>query len=405
MRLMKFTFYAFFVCSIMTLPLVNAQVFSPQQNCVIDANGQCVPNTLLSAVPFLRITPDAIGGGMGDAGIATGVNPYAMHYNASKLAFASKNSELAATYTPWLRNLGLNDVYLAYLGGYKKIDDLQSFGYNLRFFSLGTINFRDANGNVLGDGRPREFEAGLAYARKLSDKFSASVGGKFIFSNLATGFQVNGQDINSGSAFAADVSMTYNTNPDLGTNPGNALTLGASISNLGSRISYVASSTREFIPTNLGIGAGYKMNLDDFNSFTIALDVNKLLLPTPIPLGHPDFDRNGNNIPDYKEKSNFGGVLGSFADAPGGFSEELQEIAISFGVEYWYAQQFAVRTGYFYEHPLKGDRQYITVGFGIKYNVFGFDFSYLAPTTNQRSPLDNTLRFSFTFAFGDEGAN
>ncbi len=383
---------------------ISGQVYDPGKECVIDPNGNCVPNTLLNAVPFIRITPDAIGGGMGDAGIATRVNPYAMHYNASKLAFAEQNSEIAATYTPWLRNLGLNDVYLAYLGGYKKIDDLQAFGYNIRFFSLGSINFRDANGNVLGDGRPRELEAGIAYARKLSPKFSASVGGKYIYSNLATGFQVNGQDINSGNAFAADISVTYDSNPELGTNPGGSWTFGASIANLGSKISYLSSSRKEFIPTNLGIGLARKINIDDFNSFTFALDLNKLLVPTPIPLGHPDYDRDGNGIPDYREKSTFGAVLGSFADAPRGLAEELEEVSFSIGAEYWYDRQFAVRAGYFYEHPLKGARQYITVGVGIKYNVFGFDFSYLAPTINQRSPLDNTLRFSFTFAFGGEEA-
>lgn len=379
---------------------LSAQVFDPVAGCVVDPNGQCIPNTLLSAVPFLRINPDAIGGAMGDAGIATAPNPYSAHYNASKLAFVTKESEISAAYTPWLRNLGLTDVYLAYLGGYKKIDEFQTFGYNLRFFSLGEISFRDNNGNPIGDGRPREFEVGLSYARKLTDHFSAGLGGKFIYSNLASGQQVQGLDITAGTAFAADISVTYNSNPNL-NGPGSAFAIGASISNLGSKISYTSSVEREFIPTNLGIGTAYMVNLDDFNSLTFALDFNKLLIPTPIPPDHPDYDKDGDGKADYRNKSTFAGVFGSFSDAPGGFSEELKEFATSFGIEYWYDKQFAVRAGYFYEHPLKGDRQYITVGAGLKYNVFGIDISYLAPTNSQRSPLDNTLRFSFTFAFGE----
>ena len=380
----------------------GAGVWNPEARCVIDPNGQCVPNTLLSAVPFLRIIPDAVGGAMGDAGVATGVNPYALHYNASKLAFADRQSSFAASYTPWLRNLGLTDVYLAYLGGYMKIDDLQSFGASFRYFALGEINFTNIDGQPIGTGRPREFEFTVAYARKLTNKFSAAVSTKFIYSNLASGFQVGGFDITSGKAFAADISVTYHSNPDL-TGVGTDFAIGAQISNLGSKISYTNSSDKEFIPANLGLGAAYKMNLDEYNSLTFALDLNKLLVPTPYPVDHPDFDTNGNDIGDYREQSTFGGVFGSFGDAPGGFSEELKEFEISIGAEYWYDNQFAVRAGYYYQHPLKGDRQYLTIGVGIKYNVVGIDIAYLAPTNSQRSPLDNTLRFGFTFnGFGDE---
>ncbi len=381
---------------------IHGQIFDPGKGCVIDANSKCVPNSLLSAVPFLTIIPDAIGGGMGDAGAATAADPYSLHYNASKLAFAEKESSFAASYTPWLRNLGLTDVYLAYLGGYKRINDQESFGAAFRFFALGEINFTDVNGQPLGSGRPREFELSAAYARKLSPKLSAAVGAKFIYSNLASGFQVGGVDITSGKAFAADISLTYHSNPDL-QGVGTDFGFGASITNLGSKISYTNSSAREFIPANLRLGAAYKMNMDEYNTITFALDFNKLLLPTPYPVDHPNYDENNDNIADYRQKSTFGGVFGSFGDAPGGFSEELREFSISFGAEYWYDQQFAVRAGYFYEHPLKGDRQYLTIGIGLKYNVIGIDIAYLAPTNSQRSPLDNTLRFSFTFnGFGNE---
>ncbi len=378
----------------------QAQFWDPSKGCVADVNGECVPNTLLSAVPFLRIIPDARGGGMGDVGLATSADPYSLHYNASKLAFAERDMDISATYTPWLRNLGLTDVYLLYSSLYKRIDDLQTFGASIRFFSLGDINFTDINGNPTGSGRPREFELSMAYARKLTDNFSAGIGGKFIYSNLASGQQVQGVDITAGTAFAADISVYYNSNPDL-QGPGNNLSIGLALNNLGSKITYTNESDKEFIPANLGIGAAYKMNIDDFNSLTIGLDFNKLLVPTPIPSDHPDYDTDGDGKADYREKSMFSGIFGSFTDAPGGFSEELKEWTTSFGVEYWYNNQFAVRTGYYYEHPLKGDRQYITVGLGLKYNVFGIDISYLAPTNTQRSPLDNTLRFSFSFALGE----
>lgn len=379
---------------------LDAQFWDPVKKCVTDVNGECVPNTLLSAVPFLRIIPDARGGGMGDVGMATSADPYSMHYNASKLAFAEREMDVSATYTPWLRNLGLTDVYLLYSSIYKRIDDLQTFGGSIRFFSLGDINFTDINGNPTGSGRPREFEISMAYARKLTDNFSAGIGGKFIYSNLASGQQVQGIDITAGTAFAADISFSYISNPDL-QDIGSSLSIGVALSNLGSKITYTNESDREFIPANLGIGAAYRMNLDDFNSLTFGLDFNKLLVPTPIPSDHPDYDQNNDGKADYREKSMFSGIFGSFTDAPGGFSEEIKEWTTSFGVEYWYNNQFAVRTGYYYEHPLKGDRQYITVGIGLKYNVFGIDISYLAPTNTQRSPLDNTLRFSFSFALGE----
>ncbi|MEL6124461.1 MAG: type IX secretion system outer membrane channel protein PorV, partial [Bacteroidota bacterium] len=237
---------------------------------------------------------------------------------------------------------------------------------------------------------------------KLSPKFSAAVGGSFIYSNLASGFQVGGVDITAGTAFAADISMAYNSNPDL-VGPGVNWSWGLAITNLGSKISYTnaENSQAEFIPTNLGIGAALTQNIDEYNTITFALDMNKLLVPTPFPVDHPEFSLDGDGVGDYRQKSTFAGVFGSFSDAPGGFSEELQELSFSLGAEYWYDRQFAVRAGYFYENPNKGDRQFLTIGVGLRYNVFGIDLSYLAPTNTQRSPLDNTLRFSFTFGLND----
>jgi len=387
----------------------NAQIFNPESGCIVDTNGECVPNTILSAVPFLRIIPDARSGAMGDVGLATSADPNAMHFNASKLAFVEKDVSFSATYTPWLRELGLTDVYLAYLAGYKQIDDLQAVGFSLRFFSLGDINFTDFNGNPLGNGRPRELEVSFAYARKLNSNFSSGITGKYILSNLASGLSVGGTDIFSANSFAADISFTYKG--EIGNND---LTIGTAISNLGSKVSYSNSVHRDFLPANLGIGATYGINLDEYNSLSFSLDINKLLVPTPIPatisgdsaaaIPNPEYDVDGPNgtadgIADFRQKGTFAGILGSLGDAPGGFSEELKELNYSFGIEYWYDKQFAVRAGYYYENFLKGDRKFLTVGVGLEYNVFGLNLSYLVPTNNRRNPLDNTLRFTFNFDF------
>jgi len=385
-----------------------AQAFNPLKGCVTNLNDECLPNAILSAMPFLRIVPDARGGAMGDAGIATSADPNALHYNSSKLAFVEKNSSFSATYTPWLRNLGLQDVYLTYLSGYKKVDDLQSIGFGLRFFSLGEITFTDFEGNKAGEGKPRELEFAVSYNRKLSENFSAGITGKYLYSNLASGQQVQNIIINSANAFAADISMTWKKKGNL-TSFGSDWTFGLALTNLGTKISYTGGENKDFLPANLGLGAALNLNFDEYNSMTFAFDLNKLLIPSPQsltifdadnnPVENPDYDSDNDGIPDYKETSSFGAILSSFGDAQGGFGEEVKEFNISFGVEYWYNKQFAFRTGYYYEHPEKGDRQFITVGAGLKYNVFNIDLSYLVPTNNRRNPLDNTLRFTLMFDF------
>ena len=364
--------------------------------------GPCV-NTLITAVPFLRIIPDARAGALGDAGIATSADANSMHFNASKLVTAEQDMALSVTYTPWLKALGLQDVYMAYLSGYKKFGDLQALGVSLRYFSLGEINFTDNQGTSLGTGNPNEFEIALAYSRKLSEKLSVAVAPKFIFSNLAAGQIVNNVEINPGIAGGADFSLTYET-PIKFTAKESNLRVGAAVSNLGTKISYTNSINKDFIPANLGIGAAWEFSFDEFNALTITTDINKLLVPTPClnenESGQSSCDQTGEQgIPDYREQSMFSGVLGSFSDAPGGFSEEIRELSYSIGLEYWYDQQFAVRAGYYTEHATKGNRKFFTVGLGLKYNVFGLNFSYLVPTTNQRNPLDNTLRFSLLFDF------
>jgi opacity protein-like surface antigen len=385
------------VLSCVILLLAGTVVQAQQAKCINGVNpitGERCANAVTSAVPFLRITPDARGGAMGDVGVATSADPNGMHYNQSKLAFADKNVAISATYTPWMRNLGLTDVYLAYLSGYVKLDKFQAIGFGLRYFSLGSIDFTDENGQSLGSGNPNEWELTGAYSRKLSDKFSAAIGAKFIYSNLATGRVVEGNEIKPGIAGAADISMTYKT-PLKIISQKSDLTIGLAITNLGSKITYTNSVNRDFLPTNMGLGFAWRVNLDQYNTFTITSDLNKLLVPTP----RPEIDEDANGRPDYKELSPVRGVFTSFSDAPGGLSEEWKEVTKSIGLEYWYDDQFAIRAGYFYENYSKGNRKYLSVGLGVKYSIFGLNFSYLVPTTNNRNPLDNTLRFSLLFDF------
>lgn len=385
-----------------------SQVFDPVKGCVIDNNGQCISNTLLTAVPFLRIAPDARSGAMGDAGVAMSANSNTMHYNAANMVFAEDQSGFSFTYTPWLSNLNLDDIFLMYTSGYYKLDDNQSVGASIRFFSLGDIEFTDVSGGSLGTGRPREAEFSLAYARKLGDKLSASLTGKYIFSNLASGQQVNGIDISTGQSFAADVGLNYRTRANVGSYKGE-WSFGLAATNIGSKIAYTRDAVRDFIPTNLGLGSALTLEFDQYNTMTFALDFNKLLVPTPITRfvqnadgtfrDNDRYDTDGNGVADYREKPLFQGILGSFTDAQGGLREEIREVAWSLGFEYWYDKQFAFRGGYYHESAEKGNRRFFTVGAGIKYNVFGLDFSYLIPSSPIPNPLDNTLRFSLLFDF------
>lgn len=390
------------VCALILMILgsnpVNAQCFEnpPGSGNYTDPSGRPCINTILTAVPFLRITPDARSGAMGDVGLAISPDANAMHYNASKLVFAENKVGISATYTPWLRALGLQDVYLAYLGGYTQLNDQQALGVGLRFFSLGDIAFTDDQGQPIGSGKPRELEVSMAYARKLSDKLSASITGKFIYSNLAAGQNVGGVEITPGYAGAADLALTYTTPVKMNNGKKSNLTIALAATNIGSKIIYARQA--EFIPSNLGIGAAWDMQLDDHNSITFAADINKLLVPTP-PL-----DTTDAAILEWRSQSPIAGIFKSFSDAPDGFKEELRELMYSFGLEYWYDKQFAVRLGYFTESQYKGNRRYLTAGLGLKYNVFGINLSYLVPTTNQRNPLDNTLRFSLLFDFAALGA-
>jgi hypothetical protein len=353
-------------------------------------------NVVTTAVPFLRISPDARSGGMGDVGIATIPDANSIFWNLSKIPFAKDKSAIALTYTPWLKGLDLNDVYLVSAAGYHQIDELQAISASVRYFSLGNIQFTDNRGNDLQKYRPREFAVDAGYSRKLSDQLGLGVSLRYINSNLASGQSASGSTYKTGTAVSGDLSL-FNDGSEGGTVSG--FNWGVAISNLGSRISYTNdASEKDFIPANLGLGVAYVNVVDETSKVTFGLDVNKLLVPTPPAIG----DSAG--LVEYHNKGVVQSWFSSFGDAPGGFSEELKEFQISVGGEYTYNDQFSLRLGYFYENPTKGDRQYFTVGAGLNYEVFGLNFSYLIPSGNgvNRNPLSNTLRFSILFNLGSQ---
>lgn len=363
-------------------------------------------NTITTAVPFLMICPESRAGGMGEAGVATSADANAIHWNASKLAFADKQGSVSLSYTPWLKNL-VPDISLAYLSSYYKIDKQQAIGGALRYFSLGNIEFMDVNAQKTGDFKPNEFAFDLSYARKLSETFSGGMTIKYIYSNLTGGqFTGTGSDTyRPGQSVAADISATYMKKGMTTGDKKSNLTVAINISNLGAKMSYnKAAGKKDFLPSNLRLGTAWDLILDNYNKITFALDLNKLLVPTPAVYYT---DKNGKQtLIGVPAGSSVGqGIFNSFSDAPGGGKEELREINYAGGMEYWYDNVFALRTGYFWESLYKGNRKFFTIGFGLKYNVFHLDGAYLMPTNRQNSPLANTFRFTLGFDFAKSGDN
>lgn len=350
-------------------------------------------NTITTAVPFLRISPDARAGAMGDVGLATTADANAQYWNVGKIPFADKKYGISVTYTPWLKDL-VPDIFLAYIAGYAKFgqDNNQAVSASMRYFSLGDINYTDINAQSLGTGKPREYSFDLGYSRRLSPYLSTGVSLRYIHSAIISGLG-SFLDYKPGNAFGADIGVYFNKTTELEEDRKTNISLGAALTNAGSKISY-NSTRKDFIPINLGLGAAYTYQADAYNKITVALDFNKLLVPTP------QIDKT-TGAQYYPDKGVVAGMLGSFGDAPGGFSEELKEIDISAGLEYWYQNQFAVRAGYFYEPSSKGDRKYFTCGIGVRYNVFALNVAYLVPSGSgiNRNPLSNTLRFSLMFEF------
>ena len=386
-------------------------------------------NTITTALPFMAITPDSRAGGMGDAGTALSPSSSSIYWNTSILSFSEKKSEISLSYTPWLRQL-TNDIHLSYLSGYYKINKQHAIGGALRYFSLGEITFTDASGNVIRDDKPSEFELTGAYAFKLSDKLSIGVNGKFAYSNLTGGLTVAGVNTKPGVVGAADLSFSYyNDKVKFGKTKG-IYTFATTLNNIGNKVAYSELSQRDFIPMNLKIGNSFLAKFDAYNEVVFSLDIQKLLVPTPASYN----STVGSNFGDLMSgRTNdvgvINGMLQSFYDAPGvvatdangdyiknpdgtyevvkgtRFKEEMAEINLAAGVEWWYNNTFAIRGGVFYESKNKGNRQFMNIGASLKYNMFGIDFSYLASLNGRQSPLANTLRFTLRLYLGDKPAS
>ncbi|MFN0081886.1 MAG: type IX secretion system outer membrane channel protein PorV [Ferruginibacter sp.] len=346
-------------------------------------------NVVTTAVPMLRISPDARSTGMGETGIATAADAYSNFWNLGKIPFAKQKGSVGVTYTPWLNDLDLKDVYLASLAAYYQLDNSQALSLGLRYFSLGDIQFTDQSGQDLGSNRPREFAVEGGYSRKLSAKSGLGIGVRYVSSNLANG-SFNGVNYKTGSTVAADLHYFHNGAKE----NGEGFNYGVTLSNLGGKISYTDDNTQsDFIPANLGLGGAYTKVFDADSKIAFALDLNKLLVPTP--------QNDSAGIADYRKEGVVSSWGKSFGDAPGGGSEELREVTASIGAEYWYKDQFSFRAGYFYESPEKGNRRYATVGVGLKYNVINLNLAYIFPSGAgiSRNPLSNTIRFSLLFDF------
>lgn len=375
---------------VLCLPRIgNSQCFlNTATNQYETTTGAPCVNTIITAVPFLRIAPDARSAGMGDAGIATSADANALHFNDSKLAFAENTTGFSLTYTPWLRALNVKNVYLLHTAGYHQLDKLNTIGLSFRYFSLGELSFTNSNGMTLETGKPSELEIKTAFVRAFSPQFSGGFGLKYIHSNLAAGQLVGGQNIFAGESFALDLSATYQTP---------TLTIGLAVTNLGQKITYTNSINQDFIPANLGLGIAWNKQLNENSKLTLTTDINKLLVPTPDLAGT---DENLDGVPDYRQISTIDGIFTSFGDAHGGFSEELRELMFSFGGEFQFRDFIALRTGYFMEHSTKGNRKYLTTGLGYTYKFITVNGSYLVSLANQQNPLDNTIRVSVLFNFG-----
>ncbi len=368
-------------------PLVNEVVLEQQGGAIT------------TAVPFLLVSPDARSGGLADIGVASAPDANSQHWNAAKYPYLKEDLSLSLTYSPWLLNM-VPDMSLAYLAAAKKIDDMSAVSMSLLFFSMGEVTFRQSAEDYGTTYNPNEFALDAAYSRKLIEDLSIAVTGRFIYSNLTLGQPVDGVDTKAGLAGAVDIGLYYQHLFPLKDFEGGRLSAGLNISNIGNKIAYAADAStgeRDFLPANIRLGVGFDWMIDSYNRVAFLGEANKLLVPTPAT-----YDANrqiiaglDNHVPVFT------GIIHSFYDAPGGFKEEMKEFQWSLGAEYWWNNLVAARVGYFHESVDKGARQYMTIGAGIRYNIFGLDLSYLVPTTqvSGSNPLKNTLRFSLLFQF------
>ncbi len=356
---------------------------------------------ITTAVPFLTIAADARSAGMGDMGVATSTDAFSQQWNPAKFAFAERKMGIAASYTPYLESI-ITDISLLNGSFYNKINDRSAFAVSLRYFTLGEIELRQSPNDVGTVVKPNEFALDGSYSLKLSNTFSMAVAGRFISSNLR--FQDSNTDSQAANTFAVDVAGYYRSDEIAYNSFDGRWRGGFNFSNIGGKIQYDEGGQENFLPSNLRLGGGFDFILDEDNVIGITTEFSKLLVPTP-----QDFDNDGDIDSDdneiYQNESGLSGILGSFGDAPDGFSEEIKEITWSLGAEYTYQDAFMVRTGYFNESQEKGARKFFTLGAGFKFKSAQIDLSYLFSTSQVRNPLENTLRFGLTFNFGEEYFN
>ena len=376
---------------VLLLFILNNQVSAQVVGGNSQTNGSNT-NSIITAVPFLQITPDARTGSMGNAGVATQGDANSASINPAKLAMLEDTYGIGLNYSPWLKKIA-NDVSISYLAGFVKIDEQNTVGASIRYFSLGDILLTDANQQIIGNTNPNEFAFDLSYARKFSEQFSLGTSLRYISSNITSGIIGGSNASNSINGLSVDIGALYSSKSILfGKNA--VLSAGLNLSNIGSKMSDSKTSPKYFLPANLKLGGAAKILIDDYSDITFALDFNKLLVPT-----QPIYDDNGNIVKGRNpDRSVTSALLSSFADAPNGFSEELKEIGISTGVEYWYNNTFSLRGGYNYENKEKGNASYLTLGLGLKYQRLNIDFGYILADAN-KSPLANTLRFGLKYTF------
>ena len=383
------------------------------------AQNQANPRTITTAVPILTLAPDARSSALGDAGVATSPDANASYFNPGKLGFVPYKYSVAMSYSPWLRNI-TDDMSISYLSGYSKVGARSAFGASLMYFDLGTIDYRTANNTPYGSFSPKEYAFAVSYGIQLTDNLGVGVSARYIRSNLVGA--INGNDAKPGNAAAVDLGVYYHKDLTVGTGIYN-LALGGSVSNLGNKITYTDPTTPSFLPTTLKLGTAITREIDQYNKITLAFDASKLLVPSPyfeeLIVGGTQAERDAQlerikakNL-EASRQGIVGALFSSFGDASGGFKEELREIVLSTGLEYNYNDLLYARGGYFYEAPDKGDRQYVSLGLGVRYQVFGIDGTYLVPTGSgtKNNPLAQTIRIGLHFnvnklaeAFDQNGA-
>ena len=349
---------------------------------------------ITTAVPFLMISADARASGLGEQGVATTPDAFSQHWNPSKYVFSENLSGVGVSYTPYLSKL-VSDVFLANINYFNVIDQRSAWSASFKYFSLGDIDIIQNPQDIPLLENPNEFTLDASYSLKLSEYFSMAVTGRFLMSDVK--LQSVDSNSDSASSFAVDISGFYQSEEKIYNNFNGIWRLGFNLSNIGPRMKYEELGKENFIPTNLKLGSAFDFIFDSSNKLSLNLELNKLLVPSPsVPIYNSNDESIGYNQADVNFLS---GIFKSFGDAPDGFSEELKEFTLAFGMEYLYNDSFAIRAGYFNENENKGARKYLTFGTGFKINEIKLDLSYLLSTSSVISPLENTLRFSFTYNF------